>query len=109
MTLDQLLYQQEKLDELFMANSPDVSEKERLTSNILALMVETSEMANEIRSFKYWSKKERSPDDVILEEFVDVLHFYLSIANQLGFTAEDIERAYNRKHDINIERQLSGY
>lgn len=48
---------------------------------ILAAMVEIGEVANEIRTFKYWSSKPRSSDDVILEELVDVLHFLLSVAN----------------------------
>ncbi|XQP55282.1 MAG: dUTP diphosphatase [Mycoplasmoidaceae bacterium] len=45
----------------------------------LALLVELGELANEIRSFKFWSKKGPAPHNVILEEYVDCMHFITSI------------------------------
>lgn len=45
----------------------------------LALLVELGELANEIRSFKFWSKKGPSAHNVILEEYVDCMHFITSI------------------------------
>lgn len=44
----------------------------------LALMTELMELCNETRCFNYWSLKKRSTDEVILEEFADVLCFILS-------------------------------
>ncbi|WP_349408098.1 dUTP diphosphatase [Pseudalkalibacillus sp. SCS-8] len=46
---------------------------------ILALQVELGELANETRCFKFWSSKAPSEKSVILEEFVDGLHFLLSL------------------------------
>lgn len=45
----------------------------------LALLVELGELANEIRSFKFWSTKGPSPKSKILEEYVDGLHFITSL------------------------------
>lgn len=45
----------------------------------LALLVELGELANEIRSFKFWSQKQPSPKEKILEEYVDGIHFITSI------------------------------
>lgn len=45
----------------------------------LALLVELGELANETRCFKFWSEKGPSEDAVILEEFVDSIHFLLSL------------------------------
>lgn len=53
---------------------------------ILALQVELGELANETRCFKYWSIKKPSERDVILEEYVDCLHFILSLGLEFGFT-----------------------
>lgn len=53
---------------------------------IIALHVELGELANETRSFKYWSRKGPSPRETILEEYVDVLHFTLSLGIDLGCT-----------------------
>lgn len=49
------------------------------TRRMLALLVEIGELANETRSFKYWSNKKDSPRDVILEEYSDGMHFFLSL------------------------------
>ncbi|WP_017726637.1 dUTP diphosphatase [Halalkalibacterium ligniniphilum] len=53
---------------------------------LLALQVELGELANETRCFKYWSKKGPSPDAVILEEYVDGLHFILTLGLTLNMT-----------------------
>lgn len=55
---------------------------------ILALQVELGELANETRCFKFWSTKDSSPKAVVLEEFVDCLHFILSIG--IDMEVEDI-------------------
>jgi len=46
---------------------------------ILGLNTELAELANETRCFKHWSVKPPSEKSVILEEFVDVLHFILEV------------------------------
>lgn len=52
----------------------------------LALLTELGELANETRCFKYWSTKPPSPKEVILEEYVDCLHFILTIGLDKGYT-----------------------
>lgn len=54
---------------------------------VLALLVELGEFANETRSFKFWSLKGPSPKDVILEEYADGLHFFLSLGVALGLSS----------------------
>lgn len=134
------------------------------SDRLLALLTEIGECANETRCFKYWSQKPSSPRDVILEEYVDILHFILSfgvayqfetvepadcgndwptrlsaafvqlstivvafgmtpfrsvyarllggyvrLADQLGFTADQITTAYLEKNKVNHARQSNGY
>ncbi len=57
-----------------------------INKKILALVVELGELANETRCFKFWSNKSAAPKNVILEEYVDCLHFILSIGITSGFT-----------------------
>lgn len=110
MKLSDLLEKQEQLDNYIIKSKKlDLKPQERLSNTILAMMVEVGEMANEIRCFKHWSSKPASDKSVILEEYIDVLHFFLSIANQLGFSEEDIERAYMQKNQVNFERQDQNY
>ncbi|HEY8891679.1 MAG TPA: dUTP diphosphatase [Clostridium sp.] len=56
-----------------------------LNKKILALQVELGELANETRCFKFWSTKKPSANDVILEEYVDCLHFILSLGLEKSF------------------------
>jgi dimeric dUTPase (all-alpha-NTP-PPase superfamily) len=53
------------------------------TKLITALQVEVNECCNSWRGFKFWSQNTTSKHDV-LEEYVDGLHFVLSIGNLLG-------------------------
>ena len=54
----------------------------------LALMIELAELANETRCFKFWSTKGPSEREIILEEFVDSIHFLLSLGNEKGLTLD---------------------
>ncbi|MDD5483462.1 MAG: dUTP diphosphatase, partial [Kiritimatiellae bacterium] len=42
-------------------------------------------------------------------EVVDMFHFLISLAQVLDMSAEDIFKAYRQKHQVNIDRQNSGY
>lgn len=57
----------------------------------LALLTELGELANETRCFKYWSTKPPAPKENILEEYVDTLHFILTIGIDNDFEAVDPE------------------
>nr|WP_188376774.1 dUTP diphosphatase [Halobacillus andaensis] len=54
-----------------------------IEDKILALFVEVGELANETRCFKFWSTKPSSDQSVVLEEYVDGLHFILSLGLDL--------------------------
>lgn len=56
-----------------------LNEADIVDDRFLAFFVELGELANETRTFKYWSLKGPSADDVILEEYSDGLHFLLTI------------------------------
>lgn len=74
-----LLERQEILDRHIIERN-ELQDQFLLEDKILALKVEIGELANETRCFKFWSKKPASKKAVILEEFVDGIHFLLSIS-----------------------------
>jgi len=140
-----------------------LEQSDLMDKKIMALLVELGELANETRCFKFWSKKPAATRDVILEEYVDGIHFILSIGLELevqdkvelnptdeykdivdqfqqvfasiidfrkqinldnyhkifneyivlgrllGFSTEDIEKAYKMKNEVNHQRQDQGY
>lgn len=80
-----LFNMQAKLDQ-YIAENHKLTEKDNLVSKrYLALLVELGELANETRCFKFWSTKAPSHNDVILEEYVDGVHFILSLGLELGY------------------------
>ncbi len=172
MDLNKLYKLQEELDKTILKNEAKRTGKEidkdlLLSQTILALQVEVAELANATRCFKHWSTKGAESKERLLDEYADILHFYLSIGNQmgihefrlsigikldvsndvlvdvftfllvyisnlrnsfaneyvyskilsniellggiLGFTEEEIEEAYMKKHKENYRRQEEGY
>jgi dimeric dUTPase (all-alpha-NTP-PPase superfamily) len=85
------------------------NDKSFLNDRITALFVEVGEFANATRCFKYWSDKPSESKERLLDEYADILHFVFSIGNTLGFTVEEIEKAYLEKNLINHLRQKEGY
>ena len=84
MEFQKLFHMQAELD-AFIAATQNI-ERDVFKEKSLALLVELSELANETRCFKFWSTKGPSERDVILEEFVDSIHFMLSLGNMRGFS-----------------------
>lgn len=74
-----------------------------LSKKILALQVEIGELANETRCFKFWSTKKSSPSDIVLEEYVDCLHFILSIGLEKKFETDSLEL---KKTDCDLTEQF---
>lgn len=90
MNLEKLFALQKELD-LRIRSQHHLEAHNLIQRKILALQVEIGELANETRCFKYWSEKQPSPKDVILEEYVDCLHFILSIGLEKEFPNIAIE------------------
>ena len=76
--LQQIFSQQIQLDKHIHENR-DVTYKQVHKHLKLALIVELCELANEVRSFKFWSIKKPSSNDILLEEYVDGIHFITSL------------------------------
>lgn len=164
------LFVMQRLLDKHIAEKRGLQGRNLMQEKILALSVEISELANETRCFKFWSAKPASAKGILLEEYVDGIHFLLSIGLEFGhtpyiiepyqvksgklteqfitlnkqvaameqwtdktthnqfvlfyqdsfalflglgemldFTAEEIQAAYMKKHEINYERQAVGY
>jgi dimeric dUTPase (all-alpha-NTP-PPase superfamily) len=106
MDLSKLFQLQRQLDERIEREHPRQEGEDRLAKKILALQVELGELCNCWRGFKYWSHDQEPKTYVqigcekcvggltyceecirnpLLEEYVDGLHFLLSIGIDLGF------------------------
>jgi dimeric dUTPase (all-alpha-NTP-PPase superfamily) len=85
MNFNKLYSMQRELDH-HIEEKHNLGEEDLFERKLLALLVELGELANETRCFKFWSVKPPSKEEVILEEYVDGLHFLLSIGLELNMT-----------------------
>lgn len=62
------------------------------SENKLALLVELGELANEIKTFKYWKNPENRECDMskLREEFADCMHFALSLEDITDIAKMDV-------------------
>ena len=90
--LHELFLAQAKLDET-IAKNHNVSYATTRSPRTLALLVEIGEFANTTRCFKYWSNKGAESKDVVLDEYADGLHFFLSLGIDIKTDKEVYEIA----------------
>lgn len=83
MNLQELFHMQRELDNYIQSNRQ--VEEPIFRKKVLALQVELSELANETRCFKFWSTKGPSSKETLLEEYVDCIHFLLSLGIEKNF------------------------
>ncbi|MFA5603769.1 MAG: dUTP diphosphatase [Bacilli bacterium] len=94
---NELYEENKKLDKIFCDlydNNRDIFEK-----NVLELLVELGELANETRCFKYWSNKRPSDKSIILDEFADCMIMVLYFCNILKI---DLNEEFGELEDKNV-------
>ncbi len=75
----EMLYDMQQQLDQYIEKQHDLTKGEKTQEKMLAFLVELGELANETRCFKFWSVKGPSEKDVVVEEYVDGLHFLLSL------------------------------
>lgn len=100
-TLNYLQEEQKKLD-IFIHQQNGIEMKDTFYLRKIALLVEVGEVANELKSFKYWKKDKDVSLEKVQEELIDCLHFFLSLANcsQISFN-EYFSPKIEKKLDTN--------
>lgn len=73
-----------------------------------AIIHECVELQRET-NFKWYKKPKELDMPHIKEELVDIQHFVVQLAIELGMTPEELIEEYNKKLDTNIERARTGY
>lgn len=81
----------------------------------LAIIAEVCELMTAL-GFKWWSTKNHNWVNVkeevkknIKEEYIDILHFVISLGHTLGLDTQEILDEYKEKNKENIARQDRGY
>lgn len=113
MNMSKLFSMQKELDS-HIKNNHHLQNENLFDKKILALLVELGELANETRCFKFWSLKQPAPIEKILEEYVDGLHFILSLGIEKGFENKEISKGTDHPQEtteqfLNVYNQISKF
>lgn len=112
--LRDIFTRQESLALVYRAGRPDgfyaLPPAERCTEWTRAIVHECCELDDELG----WKPWKNPPDrngnrERRLDEMADILHFFVQLALDQGFSAEDVYRAYLQKNIENRRRQLEDY
>lgn len=82
-TFAYLLINQKKLDDHILTKFK-LDDQQTFDKRISAFLIELAEFINEQRDFKYWSVKPPSEKYVLLEEYIDGIHFLISLGSSLN-------------------------
>lgn len=85
-------------------NLPEVSREVWIQRECMAMMVELSEVLEEV-NYKWWKNAKPLDEAAIKEELVDVLHFFVSACQKMGMTAQELYDGYMDKNQENFNRQ----
>jgi dimeric dUTPase (all-alpha-NTP-PPase superfamily) len=97
------VYEENKiLDEIFH-NLYDNFNQDTIEKNIVELLVEIGELANETRCFKYWSNKGSSEKDVVLDEYADCFLMTLYFCNM---TDIDLNESFSEVTNDDVVAQF---
>src|SRR5690625_5800529 len=99
MNLQKFAEQQKELDNAIIQKN-NLQNEYLINKKIIALHVEFSELLNELpETFKYWSNKKNNYKKA-LEEYVDCVHFAVSIGNDLGTFPKDSTRSEEHTSEL---------
>jgi len=60
-------------------------------------------------NWKWWKKPMSFNEAEAREELIDIWHFLVQASIELNLTPDDILKEYQRKNEINRQRQKNGY
>ena len=89
-------------------NMPEKDRPEWTLNYCRALSQEIAELTDSV-PWKWWAKYQKFDLQNARVEVADMFHFLVSLAQVLGMSAQDIYKAYRQKHQVNLNRQDSGY
>lgn len=102
----EIIYEENKiLDEIFNKLYDNYS-KDIIEKNIVELLVEIGELANETRCFKYWSNKKPSSKEVIIDEYADCFIMTLYFCNMVKV---DMNEKFVKVREKNIVKQFKNF
>jgi dimeric dUTPase (all-alpha-NTP-PPase superfamily) len=109
--LEQIFTLQEQLNKKIGVDTLTLDEEGKtkwLLNYTRAMQQELAELTDSV-PWKWWAKYQKFDEQNARVEVIDLFHFLISMAQVLGMSPQDVYEAYTKKHQVNVQRQESGY
>src|SRR5438270_9046413 len=109
--LRELFRMQQALNQRIGVNTDSMTEEEKtkwILNYCRAINQEIAELTDSV-PWKWWAKYQKFDKQNVRVEIIDLFHFLVSLAQVAGMSADDVFKAYTRKHSVNVARQDAGY
>ncbi len=109
---------QDKLEEIFslqksLAKMMNLDrypkDVEGKVSALCTAMIHEAVELQRTTNWKWWKKPVAFNETEAREELIDIWHFLVQASIELNLTSDDIVKEYQRKNEINRQRQKDGY
>jgi|SRR5215467_6604299 dimeric dUTPase (all-alpha-NTP-PPase superfamily) len=107
-TLETIFKLQGELATLLASERYPRIKEEQISALATAIVHEAVEIQR-LTNWKWWKKPMEFDEVQAREEVIDLWHFLIQMSLELGMTPKDILKEYQKKHQVNIERQKNGY
>ena len=106
--LDEIFKLQKNLEKMMSLDRYPKDTQGKVSALCTAIIHEAVELQR-TTSWKWWNKPTTFIEDEAREELIDIWHFVVQASLELNMSPEDILKEYQKKNQINRQRQLDGY
>ena len=106
--LDSIFSMQKGLSEMMNLDRYPKDTESKVSALCTAIMHEAVELQR-TTNWKWWKIPTEFNESEAREELIDIWHFVVQASLELNLTPDDILKEYERKNEINRQRQKDGY
>ena len=106
--LDSIFSLQKGLTEMMNLDRYPRDTEDKISALCTAIMHEAVELQR-TTNWKWWKTPTEFNEEEAKEELIDIWHFVVQASLELNLKPEDILEEYQRKNEINRQRQKDGY
>jgi len=106
--LDSIFTMQKGLADMMNLDRYPKDTESKVSALCTAIMHEAVELQR-TTNWKWWKTPTEFNEAEAREELIDIWHFVVQASLELNLTPDDILKEYERKNEINRQRQKDGY
>jgi len=106
--LDTIFKLQKNLEKMMNLDRYPKDTQGKISALCTAIIHEAVELQRNT-DWKWWKKPTPFDEAEAREELIDIWHFVIQASLELNMTPDDILKEYQKKNQINKQRQIDGY